>query len=643
MGLDPTLVYGYRPTPNVGPNLGTMLQDGSAIMQLQQAKQQTERQNALRGILSAPGAIDDQGNPTQDVMKQVYGVDPQAGMMLQQNSLVNTQRQLQTDMLRSKAFGDKMDLIGNAYAPLYQSYLDEKKNGAPDDQALAHLQDGVTEAYDRLKTSGALTPQEVQRLPTKADPIQLGRVVQFSDNYRQWQSNQAKAAKDARTEAREDRAEAETERYHREVAGEREEAGSQILDVTDAAGNKVQVNYNPKTRKATTLDGTPVSLEGSTITGKVGAGGANKTSGLTDEALDKAARYFHDTHFLPAGMGGQADKEAIMNREAKMYGPDADDAGRVSARKADQGAYQQLQKQADSASAYSKAAEKELDLVVKNLPKTWQPLNSTFLTKWVRTGDKQFGNKEVPVYQTYLISALDEYAKILSGGTGSTPVSDANRRQALDLIPEGATTEQVPAIVEALKAGIKNRTDGYADQISEIKKRMASRGDAATGTKTDTSTGGGATTPAKTDGGAAGGGAQLPRFGSSPADVEAIKKLPPGSRFIGADGKTYKTPQATQGDSIAPPAAPAAKTEAAAQAAPPPAASPAAADATKQALAAIARGAPPDQVMERMKAAGIDTSGVQSWQAAKDAIARGAPRSVVIERLKKAGIDTSGL
>ena len=267
MGLDPTLVYGFRPTPNIGPDIGQMMQDTQAMMQVQAAKQQRERQNALRGILSAPGAIDDKGNPTQDVMKQVYGVDPQAGMMLQQNSLVNTQRQLQTDMLKSKAFGDKMNLIGDAYAPLYESYLDEKKNGAPDDQALAHWQDGVTEASDRLKTSGALTPQEVQNLPTKADPMQLGRVVQFSNNYREWQSNQSKAAKDARIEGREEAAEKERERHDRAMESQKDEAGSQVLEVTDAAGIKTQVNYNPKTRKATTLDGTPVSLEGSTISG----------------------------------------------------------------------------------------------------------------------------------------------------------------------------------------------------------------------------------------------------------------------------------------------------------------------------------------------------------------------------------------
>jgi hypothetical protein len=255
MGLDPTLVNGFRPTP-IGPDIGTMMQNAQAMMQVDAAKQQMGRQNALRGILSQPGAIDDKGNPTPDVMKQVYGIDPQAGMALQQNMLVNQQRQLQTDMLKSKAFSDKMDLMSDAYAPIYETYQDEVKAGATPEQAGAHAQEGITAAYNRLKEGGALTPQEVQNLPTQWDPTKIGQFVQGSKNFQEWRSNQAKAAKDQRTEAREEESLKERERHDRAEEG-RTDFGPVVQGIVTQDGKPVRVmaQQNRQTGEWVSADG----------------------------------------------------------------------------------------------------------------------------------------------------------------------------------------------------------------------------------------------------------------------------------------------------------------------------------------------------------------------------------------------------
>jgi hypothetical protein len=198
VGLDPTLVRGFQPTQNIGPNVGAMLQDANAMMQVDAFRKEQQRQNALRGILSQPGALDDQGNPTQDVMKQINAVDPAAGMTLQQNSLINQQRQLQLQSMKTKAFGEKMDMIGDAYAPLYETYQDAIKGGAPVEQATSQAQEGVTAALDRLKQSGMLTPQEVNNLPTQFDPIKMGNFVQGSKNYQDWRANNFKSEQASR-------------------------------------------------------------------------------------------------------------------------------------------------------------------------------------------------------------------------------------------------------------------------------------------------------------------------------------------------------------------------------------------------------------------------------------------------------------
>ena len=108
MGLDPTLVHGFQPTQNVGPNLGGMLQDANSMLQIGEQKRVLQQQNALRGILGTPDALDAQGNPTDATLKRVSGVDPAMGMQLRQNMLVSQQRQLQTESMQSKAMQDKI-------------------------------------------------------------------------------------------------------------------------------------------------------------------------------------------------------------------------------------------------------------------------------------------------------------------------------------------------------------------------------------------------------------------------------------------------------------------------------------------------------------------------------------------------------
>ena len=72
-----------------------------------------------------------------------------------------------------------------------------------------------------------------------------------------------------------------------------------------------------------------------------------------------------------------------------------------------------------------------------------------------------------------LVSGLDEYAKVLSGGTGSAAASsDASRAQAMALIPKGATTDQVPEIVNVLKQGMEFKRSSYQDKIEEVTNKI---------------------------------------------------------------------------------------------------------------------------------------------------------------------------
>ena len=76
MPIDPSIALSFRPTQFPGFDLGNAAQGANALAQFQANQQKIQSQNALRSILSQPGAIDDQGNPTADALKKVNAVDP---------------------------------------------------------------------------------------------------------------------------------------------------------------------------------------------------------------------------------------------------------------------------------------------------------------------------------------------------------------------------------------------------------------------------------------------------------------------------------------------------------------------------------------------------------------------------------------
>lgn len=77
MAVQPDIALGFNPTT---PSLGS---DLNALIPLVQQAQEKKKQNALRQILAAPGAIDPAtGLPSSQAIQQVTKIDPQTGMKL---------------------------------------------------------------------------------------------------------------------------------------------------------------------------------------------------------------------------------------------------------------------------------------------------------------------------------------------------------------------------------------------------------------------------------------------------------------------------------------------------------------------------------------------------------------------------------
>lgn len=265
MPLDPTLVYGFRPTQNVGPNMGQAVQTAGQMVDLQNAQQQQKSQNALRGILGAPGAIDTNGQPTAATMQQVMAADPNAGMKLQQNALAMQQRQAQVQEYQTKRAEEIQGLIDPTRAAALKAYTD---TDGPPEAKIAAGQKALNEGLDDLAKGGGLSDEEKSRLNRSFDPVRMGMM---SDRWQTYQKQQAALRKDDRTEGRLDDEAAERRRHDLVTEGATKPAEIEVMvDPTkkDANGNPTPYSYNKVTREATTLDGKPYTPGG---VAKVGA------------------------------------------------------------------------------------------------------------------------------------------------------------------------------------------------------------------------------------------------------------------------------------------------------------------------------------------------------------------------------------
>lgn len=199
---------------------------------------------------------------------------------------------------------------------------------------------------------------------------------------------------------------------------------------------------------------------------------------LSGQALENAAAFYDRTGKYPFTARSKEDQDAVLNFRAEHgKGTPESRTGELlenqATLQADERSLNQITKQRDAAQGYERGARAELHLARDNIPKTPEPLNSQLLTQWVRTGDRSFGGVPTAKYMTYLVSGLDEYAKVLSGGTGSAAAStDGSRKQAMELIPPGATTDQIKGIMDALDDGMAVKIKGYDDQVAAIRGRV---------------------------------------------------------------------------------------------------------------------------------------------------------------------------
>jgi hypothetical protein len=201
-----------------------------------------------------------------------------------------------------------------------------------------------------------------------------------------------------------------------------------------------------------------------------------QTSSLTPEAMSMAAQEYLVTGKMPQmAWGDKASRAIILNQAASIangLGISGYDLARIQAGfGASKSALTQMTKASAVVEGFEKTLEKNIKVAEDASDKA---LISAIpiLNKWALTGSTAVGGTDAPKYVTALLTVADQYAKILSGGTGAAPASDTTRKQALDIIQKGFNSGQVRGVFDIIRTDSRNRLDANREIIDNLKSAM---------------------------------------------------------------------------------------------------------------------------------------------------------------------------
>lgn len=518
--VDPSIPLSFQPTVAFDP--GRQMDMANAMLVLQQNRQKLAAQNALRSVFADPANLDESGQLKPEAVSKVMAVDPMTGLAVQRQITQQKEAETQLAVSRTELFGKKIDLAHEKASAALVAYETARGNGVPEAQARVQAQEIYTQGLDDLKKSGLFSEKEIEGISPQFDP---NRTRGFVQSYKEYTAQKER-----------EQGQAETKRHDLAVEGiERKRAGQagwQVLSDptnTDDKGNPVQYRYNAGTGQSTTLDGKQPYAPGGAA--KMGGAGQTNQVQFTDSDRKFWASVIKSGGSFPPGLARTAAGSKFVQEVMKEVAGSGSEPGQYIAGKAgvqaDERSLSNMTKMADAATSFERTASENFDLALKLAPKgvptNWGP----FINRWVEKGMTMTGDKDVPPYVTALLTAANEYAKIMSGSTGAQGSTVDSRREAAEMFSPYLNQGQIDAVVKVAKTDMANRKGSLYGQIDDIKARLR-----AAGSTEPTETQGQGKKPGETTPAAA-----APKtIKVSPAD----KNLPDGTIRYDSKGRAYQ-------------------------------------------------------------------------------------------------------
>jgi len=212
--------------------------------------------------------------------------------------------------------------------------------------------------------------------------------------------------------------------------------------------------------------------------------------GWTDDAIQEAAiRYANGdvTVLQNIGMGKDAApvKAEIRNRAAKIHkdaGVDPSDVTDYAQnQRAIAGALLQITKQKTSIGAFERTALNNLDLALQassKVDRTGVPI----FNQWLQAGRVATGDSAASKFHAANETFINEYAKVMSGGTGAAATTDSATAHARSLLNTAMTPEQYKSVMDQLKQEMDSRMLSFDQEIEHLKAGRPGAKNSAKGT-----------------------------------------------------------------------------------------------------------------------------------------------------------------
>jgi len=201
------------------------------------------------------------------------------------------------------------------------------------------------------------------------------------------------------------------------------------------------------------------------------------TNSFTQAAIDNAAaRYNIDGTLPPMGMGkgGSAARSQILNRAAELASGVNGTDQRVNqlTTKASASTLLQLKKTKTMIKAFEEMATKNANIALEMSAKVDRS-GVPVVNRWYLAGNNKLaGDVDTATFNTAVNVFANEYAKIMSGSMGNTPVSDSARKEAHEILNTAQTPAQLRANIRLLQREMKNRIIGLDESEAELIQQM---------------------------------------------------------------------------------------------------------------------------------------------------------------------------
>jgi hypothetical protein len=211
---------------------------------------------------------------------------------------------------------------------------------------------------------------------------------------------------------------------------------------------------------------------------QLGSAATTKANGgnASDDGIDLAATQYYQTGKMPA-VGNNATLRAKILARAAEIAKDSGDTNkevvlRGQSNQASASALTNLTKQRTSVSAFERTASSNADMALglsDKVDRTGVPV----FNRYLNAGRKELaGDSDVTNFNIANETLVNEYAKVMSGGMGNTPVSDSARSHAHAMLSTAMTKEQYKQAVAVLKQEMGNRMSGFDQEELSLRQNM---------------------------------------------------------------------------------------------------------------------------------------------------------------------------